>query len=102
MGFKEVKVAEGTQLFHLKDSSLLPGSRERSSSFHVSGTPGRHQWLQSDVFALSPQRPTCASLRNADKGVMCTTVTGTAMVFTTSNIMSENGLLSSPLVSERG
>lgn len=80
----------------------LASRYERKISFHASGTPGRHQWLQSDSEALSLHVPTCASVRNADMEVICRTLTGTFLFFTTSIIVSENRLRSFPLVSNDG
>lgn len=75
---------------------------DKKISFHISGTPGRHQWLQSGTDGLSLQAPTCASLRNAPIGVTCRTVTGTDIFFTAFIIMSETGLLSLPPVFVEG
>lgn len=75
----------------------LHGSRyDKRISFHISGTPGRHQWLQSGTDGLSLQIPTWPSLRNAPIGVTCIIVTGTAIFRTTFIMVSETGLRSIP------
>lgn len=75
---------------------------EKSSSFQTSGTPGKHQWLQSGTDGLSLQDPTCASLLNAPMGVTCNTVTGIDVFLATSIMTSENGCLSLPLTFDLG
>ena len=80
----------------VKDTPLLDSRYEKIISFHVSGTPGRHQWLQSGTDGWSLQIPKWASLRNAPIGVTCSTVTGVVIFFTTLIIMSENRLRSLP------
>jgi hypothetical protein len=71
-------------------------------SFHISGTPGRHQWLQSWLDGLSFQLPTCASLRGADIDVTWRTFIGNLTSFTTSKTVSENKFWSVALVSNVG
>lgn len=88
-----------------RNSPLSPSSWSRYAkriSFHTSGTPGRHQWLQSGTDGLSLHTPTCASLRKADIDVTCRTVIGTVILSITSNMLWENILWSQPLVSVMG
>lgn len=87
---------------HWRETSF-PGSRyEKRISFHISGTPGRHQWLQSGTDGLSLQVPTWPSLRNATMGVTCRTVTGTVIFLTILIMMFEIELWSLPLELDKG
>lgn len=87
---------------HWRETSF-PGSRyDKRISFHISGTPGRHQWLQSGTDGLSLQVPTWPSLRNATMGVTCRTVTGTVIFLTILIMMFEIELWSLPLELDKG
>lgn len=88
--------------FSEKGISYSVKSWDRIISFHISGTPGRHQWLQSWLNGLSFQLPTCASLRGADIDVTWRTFIGKLTFFTTSNTVSENEFCSVALVSKVG
>ncbi len=80
----------------MKETPLLDSRYEKIISFNVSGTPGRHQWLQSGTDGWSLQVPKWASLRNAPIGVTWRTVTGSVIFFTTLIMMSEIRLRSLP------
>lgn len=87
---------------NLINSAQFECRNEKSSSFHISGTPGKHQWLQSGTEGLSLQVPTCASLRNALIGVTCSSVTGIDMFLTVPIIASDIEFFCLPLTFDRG
>lgn len=75
---------------------------ENTISFQASGTPGKHQWLQSRIVEGWLYVPICASLRNAPIEVTFNTITGTRIVATMPAMMSPNSLLSVPFASNDG
>ena len=93
---QEKETKHATSIVHWRGTPFLDSKCNKRISFHVSGTPGRHQWLQSGTDGLSLQVPTCASLRYASIGVTWRTVTGTVIFFTTLIMTSEIGLRSLP------